>query len=233
MAAAAACSVSTPHRLHDTPASQTSDNIMSEDDERKRRRSVVDVLTTWEDEIKERRQSSQDSLPEYQQPFTISNRISSSSSIAHDANESDIKFLGASHNPRETASMRVKREDHDLSRVTADAGINIFGCIFLEVWVRNKETTWLVRKGARMDPVFRVSLPEEDIITEAEYLINEAPDIAIGVGVGLAGTIFGEKSSQRVVQWRQIKSIMTDPFKQRDPNDRTAKIFSLGIGLWY
>jgi hypothetical protein len=84
-----------------------------------------------------------------------------------------------------------------------------------------------------MDPVFRVSLPEEDIITEAEYLINEAPDIAIGVGVGLAGTIFGEKSSQRVVQWRQIKSIMTDPFKQRDPNDRTAKIFSLGIGLWY
>lgn len=47
----------------------------------------------------------------------------------------------------------------------------------------------------------------------------------------MAGTIFGEKSCQRVVQWRQIKSIMNDPFKQRDPYGRTVKIFSLGIGL--
>lgn len=80
-----------------------------------------------------------------------------------------------------------------------------------------------------MDPVFRVSLPDDCLISETDYLVNEAPETAIGFG--LAGTIFGEKSSQRVVQWRQIKSIMTDPFKQRDPNDRTLKIFSLGIGL--
>jgi hypothetical protein len=124
----------------------------------------------------------------------------------------------------------MKVDQDELSRITADAGLNIFGCIFLEVWVLNKTRTRLMRPlgGAWMDTAFRRSLPSDEFLLDADYLLSEAPDAASRVG--LAGTIFAE-SSDKKVQWRQIKSMMNDPFVQRDPSERTRKIFSLGIGI--
>ena len=149
-----------------------------------------------------------------------------------DANEVETEkvLVGAIHNHRMTDKMRRKLNKHDMQSVTADAGVNVFGCIFLEVWALNKNKTRLVRVdgGVWIDPAFRSSLPDE-LRLEADNLVKEAPDTALGVG--LPGTIFAEKNSQRIVQWRQLKSIMTDPFKQRDPSERTVNIFSLGIGL--
>eukprot|EP00804_Cyclotella_cryptica_P003377 CCRYP_012860-RA/>CCRYP_012860-RA protein AED:0.13 eAED:0.13 QI:202/1/1/1/0/0/2/151/525 len=127
-------------------------------------------------------------------------------------------------------SMQTRVDQDEMSRATADAGLNTFGCIFLEVWVLSNTGTRLIRPlgGAWMDSAFRGSLPSDELMLDADYLLSEAPDAALGVG--LEGTIFAE-SSDKKVQWRQIKTMMNDPFVQRDPSERMRKIFSLGIGM--
>lgn len=50
-------------------------------------------------------------------------------------------------------SIRKKVDQEKLSHTTADAGLNIFGCIFLEGWVLRKTGARLIRPlgGALMD----------------------------------------------------------------------------------
>lgn len=51
-------------------------------------------------------------------------------------------------------------------------------------------------------------------------------------GAGLAGTLAEEAGlGARNVHWRQIKSLLDDPFIQRGSDKRMEKFFELGIGL--
>ena len=132
---------------------------------------------------------------------------------------------------RVSSDLRKQKDREDMSRITADAGLNTFGCVFLEVWVLSKKRTRLERPdgAAWMDSAFRASLPNEELLTIADNLRSDAPDI--GLGVGIPGTLFSDRSSGRVVQWRQLKSMIDDPFVQQDPTQRMKQIYSLGIGL--
>jgi hypothetical protein len=123
------------------------------------------------------------------------------SSKDQDTDGSGRSLLRGDQYGRLNKSVRMKVDQDELSRITADAGLNIFGCIFLEVWVLNKTRTRLIRPlgGALMDTAFRGSLPSDEFLLVADYLLSEAPDAASGVG--LAGTIFAE-SSDKKVQWR-------------------------------
>ena len=189
-------------------------------------------LNNWEDEIIQN-QSSRDLFVKYQRSCRfLKDDIEPLSPIAQEPTPNRDNIMSDIHtNSRMNESMRIKVNECDMARVAADAGINTFGCVFLEVWALNKDRTRLTRPagGAWMDTAFKLSLPSEEQRCVANYLLDNSPDTAIGVG--LPGTIFSEKSAQRIVQWRHIKSIMTDPFKQRDPSERMVKICSLGIGL--
>lgn len=140
----------------------------------KKIRTVRDLV----DDFNERRVS-RELLDEYKSSFNITGVNEHSAPQAQDPNRRD-KLIGSMQSHRMTDSMRMKRDEHDMARVAADAGINVFGCVFLEVWVLNEDRTRIVRKGAWMDPAFRVSLPDNALEKEAKYLINEAPDTAIG-----------------------------------------------------
>lgn len=205
-------------RLEDLDSSLVDDEIL--DDLQKRQSGLVDdALDAWEENLKE-----------VQESRRVIMNYKDTSAKPQDRT-TRIDSLASYHNNRITDNMRITMDEHDMARVTTDAGINTFGCIFLEVWVLNQNRTRLMRPagGAWMDPAFRSSLPDEQLQMDAEYLLREAPETALRVG--LAGTIFGERKSHRIVQWRQIESIMTDPFLQSDPTERIAKIFSLGISL--
>lgn len=127
-----------------------------------------------------------------------------------------------------TGSARMKENEDLLYRTVSDAGLNTFGCIFLEVWVLNKDGTKLRRApgGAWMDSAFRGSLCSDDMM-EADNLQAEAQDVA--PGAGLAGTLFAETSEGKV-HWRQIRSMINDPFIQQCSSGRMKKIYLLGIG---
>ena len=209
------------------------DHISDKKDQLRKQRSILLSLNNWEDEVKQN-QSSRDLIAKYQRSCSrnLTDEIDPFSPRAQDPPPNKDNLMSDIHtNSRVTENMRSKVDECDMSRVTADAGINTFGCIFLEVWALNKDRTRLTRPagGAWMDTAFRTSLPSEEQRCVADHLIDHSSDTAIGVG--LPGTIFAEKSGHRIVQWRQIKSIMTDPFKQRDPTERMVKIFSIGIGL--
>lgn len=132
------------------------------------------------------------------------------------------------HHPL-TSSLRMKEDQEILSRIAADAGLNTFGCVFLEVWMLNEDGTKLTRPpgGAWMDSALRWSLLSDELMSEADELQVEALDIA--PGVGLAGTLFAETSNGKV-HWGRVKSMMNDPFVQNDPSDRMKKLCSMGIG---
>lgn len=146
-----------------------------------RQSSILDVL----DVINERRDA-QDLLSEYRRSFqTIEQE--DSNPRPQDVNNRKSALVDSIHSHKMTESMRMEKDEHDMSRVTADAGINTFGCVFLEVWVLNKDRTRIVRRGVWMDSAFRLSLPDETLRKDAEYLVEEAPDTAIGevVSIGL------------------------------------------------
>ena len=114
-----------------------------------------------------------------------------------DQNNQSGQKLDPFFSHRMSDERRQQINEHDMSRVIADAGVHVYGCIFSEVWVLNEDNTRLIRPqgGAWMDPAFRLSLPSEDLISEAGDLFSEACDTAIGVG--LVGNLFREKNSQK------------------------------------
>ncbi len=84
--------------------------------------------------------------------------------------------------------------------------------------------------GHWMKPAFAQSLANEELIEKAWSLDREAGDCA--PGAGLAGTLAEESSLGSVrVNWRQIKSLLNDPFVQRGSGKRMEKLCELGIGL--
>mmetsp|Transcript_4142 Transcript_4142/g.7341 ORF Transcript_4142/g.7341 Transcript_4142/m.7341 type:complete len:581 (+) Transcript_4142:47-1789(+) len=127
---------------------------------------------------------------------------------------------------------RSRSDEEALAQSVADAGLNAFGCIFVELWVMTEDGTKLTRPsgGHWMKPAFAQSLKTEELIDMAWMLDRSAGNCA--PGAGLAGTLAEESGmgSQRV-HWRQIKSLLNDPFVQRGEGKRMEKIFELGIGL--
>ncbi|KAL7464331.1 hypothetical protein ACHAXS_004661 [Conticribra weissflogii] len=130
----------------------------------------------------------------------------------------------------------LAREDEDLlSRVIADAGLHAFGAVFVERWVASSDGLTITRPsgGHWMNPSFMQSVVFPEKATE----VNEsAPNCA--PGESLAGTLFKESYSwggrvtgNRKVYWRQLKSLIDDPFIQHGNDDRMTKIRELGIGL--
>mmetsp|Transcript_17932 Transcript_17932/g.39092 ORF Transcript_17932/g.39092 Transcript_17932/m.39092 type:complete len:587 (+) Transcript_17932:75-1835(+) len=127
---------------------------------------------------------------------------------------------------------RSRTDEEALAQSVADAGLNAFGCIFVELWVMTEDGTKLTRPsgGHWMKPAFAQSLETEELIDMAWTLDRSAGDCA--PGAGLAGTLAEESGmgSQRV-HWRQIKSLLNDPFVQRGGGKRMENLFELGIGL--
>mmetsp|Transcript_16360 Transcript_16360/g.34538 ORF Transcript_16360/g.34538 Transcript_16360/m.34538 type:complete len:568 (+) Transcript_16360:399-2102(+) len=130
---------------------------------------------------------------------------------------------------------REERYEYDknlLRRAVEDAGINAFGAVFVEVWALNEDGTKLQRPegGHWMDPAFWRSLPDDELMEEASSLDRNAGDCS--PGVGLAGTLFEESSaSSGRVHWRQIKSLMDDPFVQAEAERRMERLYRIGLGL--
>lgn len=84
--------------------------------------------------------------------------------------------------------------------------------------------------GCWLDHAFVRSLPSEidraNLWEVYEKVTNCPP------GAGLVGTMAEEGGfNNRNVHWRQIKSLLDDPFIQKDPGDRMTRIFSFGIGI--
>ena len=124
----------------------------------------------------------------------------------------------------------------DLVQISvADACINAYGCVFIEVWRMNPNGTALKRvepSGHYMDPAFANSLPSEQIKAQALELDRYARDCPPGVGV--AGTLFNSAdfaTSKRKVYWRQIREMLNDPFVQRGAGQRMKRLHHVGIGL--
>ncbi|KAL7546401.1 hypothetical protein ACHAWF_009737 [Thalassiosira exigua] len=127
---------------------------------------------------------------------------------------------------------RVRTDEEALAQCVAEAGLNAFGCVFVEVWALAGDGTKLIRPdgGHWMDPVFAQSLSDESLINDAWRLDLAAPDCA--PGTGLAGTMVGEGGAdQGNVKWRQIRAMMNDPFLQRGSGKRMERLLKLGIGI--
>lgn len=71
---------------------------------------------------------------------------------------------------------RERSDEETLAHPVADAGLNAFGCVFIEVWVMSDDGMKLTRpKGGHwMDPAFAQSLPDESLIEKAWELDREA-----------------------------------------------------------
>jgi len=117
----------------------------------------------------------------------------------------------------------------------ADAGLNAYGCVFVEVWLMNPDGTALSRLepgGHWMDPSFANSLSSEELTQQAFELNRFARDCP--PGVGLAGTLFSSADyfdSKGKVYWRQVRDLLNDPFVQRNSGQRMKRIHQIGIGL--
>ena len=135
-------------------------------------------------------------------------------------------------------SARAKSSSFNMENLfkesVADAGLNAYGCVFIEVWIMLPDGTALIRVepgGHWMDPSFTNSLPTEELQEQAReldrYARNSPP------GAGLAGTLYEQaaSSSTRRVYWRQIKAMLNDPFVQRGSGERMKRLSQLGIGL--
>jgi len=131
------------------------------------------------------------------------------------------------------AHMSRTRSDEEILELSmADAGLNAFGCVFVEMWCMSQDGTRLTRPtgGHWMDPSFAQSFPDESLIDKAWGLYETANDCP--PGAGLAGTLMEESASgARRITWRQIKSMMDDPFIQQGSENRMERIFELGIGI--
>jgi len=128
---------------------------------------------------------------------------------------------------------RPRSDEEVLGETVADAGLNAFGCVFVEIWVIALDGTKLSRPGGGhwMDPAFAQSLPTEAMIETAWKVDREAEDCPPGVGI--AGTLADEVGAvgSKRVHWRQIRALMNDPFVQRGSGKRMEKLFGVGIGL--
>jgi hypothetical protein len=128
----------------------------------------------------------------------------------------------------------LAHKDEDiLTRVVQDCGLHAYGAIFLEVWVLSSNGRYMRRPsgGHWMDPQFIHSISPPSL---AQQVDEHAPDCA--PGVSLAGTLYNETSQwgnrgvNRKVHWRQIKSMMDDPFLQDDGRIKSLHD-DLGIGF--
>jgi len=98
--------------------------------------------------------------------------------------------------------------------------------------VMSDDNTKLTRPsgGCWMSPAFAQSLPNASLRENAWELYKEATDCPLGAG--LAGTMAEEGGlDNRNVHWRNIKSLLDDPFVQREPGQRMRRVFDLGIGI--
>ncbi|KAL3803768.1 hypothetical protein ACHAW5_004619 [Stephanodiscus triporus] len=129
-------------------------------------------------------------------------------------------------------SEKFESEDLLLSTLK-DAGWHAFGVVFIEVWMLSSDGQKISRpsNGHWMDPVFMQSAPDPGLAREAN---NNALDCA--PGESMAGTLFADagriwltKVSQ--VDWRQIKSMMDDPFVEQGRDKRFEQLYNLGIGI--
>ena len=115
----------------------------------------------------------------------------------------------------------------------ADAGLNAYGCVFVEVWIMNPDGTALHRVepgGHWMDSYFSNSLPSEERKAQALELNRYARDCP--PGAGLAGTMFNQADlSKRKVLWRQIQAMLNDPFVQIGSGQRMKRLHGIGVGV--
>ncbi len=132
------------------------------------------------------------------------------------------------------SSPYLAHKDEDiLTRVVQDCGLHAYGAIFLEVWVLSSNGRCMTRPsgGHWMDPQFIHSISPPSL---AQQVDEHAPDCA--PGVSLAGTLYNETSQwgnrgvNRKVHWRQIKSMIDDPFLQDDGRIKSLHD-DLGIGF--
>lgn len=139
------------------------------------------------------------------------------------------------HSIHNISSTYLANDDEDLlSRTISDVGLHAFGAIFVELWVVSSDGRHMKRPsgGHWMNPSFAQSVRPP---SRALDVNNHAPDCA--PGESLAGTLFkesfrlGRTTGKRKVHWRQIKSLIDDPFIQQGPGRRMEQIHDLGIGL--
>mmetsp|Transcript_3076 Transcript_3076/g.4661 ORF Transcript_3076/g.4661 Transcript_3076/m.4661 type:complete len:570 (+) Transcript_3076:101-1810(+) len=151
-----------------------------------------------------------------------------SSTIDSDDEQSTSKST-ASAPPKIQSSKKNNYNVEDLvPGSVADAGLNAYGCVYVEVWIMNPNGTALSCVERWMDPSFANSLPSEELKAKALELNRFAPDCP--PGAGLAGTIFNE-ADKKIVHWRQIKAMLNDPFVQRDSGQRMKRFYEIGLGL--
>ena len=75
----------------------------------------------------------------------------------------------------------------------------------------------------------RQSLPNDELIETAWGLDAEA--LSVPPGAGLVGTLAEEAGLDTDgIHWRQIKSMMNDPFIQNDKDSRMKKLYEIGLG---
>jgi hypothetical protein len=125
-------------------------------------------------------------------------------------------------------------ESEDLLLLTLkDAGWHAFGVVFIEVWMLSSDGQHISRpsNGHWMDPVFMQSVPDPGLAREAN---NNALDCA--PGESMAGTLFADAgriwlTKVSHVDWRQIKSMMDDPFVEQGRDKRFEQLYNLGIGI--
>lgn len=129
------------------------------------------------------------------------------------------------------ANPRSAQLDEDLlARSIRDAGHNAFGTVFIEVYVLSTDGLHLARPsgGHWIDPGFLHSASDR-----AKELDRTAPDCV--PGESLAGTLFNECHSvigyKQGVRWRQIRSMMRDPFIQLGRDCRMEHLYEVGIGI--
>ncbi|KAL7500332.1 hypothetical protein ACHAWT_010498 [Skeletonema menzelii] len=131
------------------------------------------------------------------------------------------------------SSLLARRDEDILSRTVQDCGLHAYGAIFVELWVLSSDGTLLRRPpgGSWMDPQFIYTISPPSL---AEQANEQAQPCA--PGVSLAGSMYLETSQwgnwgiNRKVYWRQIKSMMDDPFLQDD--GRLKSLYEdLGIGI--
>lgn len=105
--------------------------------------------------------------------------------------------------------------------------------VFIEVWIISSDGQRISRpaSGHWMDPVFIQSVPDPVLAHEVN---NNAADCA--PGESLAGTLFAETrrfgtNNRNKVHWREIKSMMDDPFIEQGRDKRMKQLYGLGIGI--
>ncbi len=141
--------------------------------------------------------------------------------------------IALSSEPQYNSSLLANQDEDILTRTVQDCGLHAYGAIFVELWVLSSNGKHMRRPpgGHWMDPQFILSVSPPSL---AEQVNEQAR--ACAPGVSLAGTLYNETSSHwhweinRKVYWRQIKSMMDDPFVQDDGRLKSLHD-DLGIGI--